>query len=132
MIINAAAYTKVDQTEDETATTFVVNAKSPKIIARYAAEYRIPFIHFSTDYIFDGSGTKPWLEDDPTAPLNVYGASKLAGERGIEHAKGPHLIVRTSWVHSARGKNFLRTIARLPAERDELRIVADQIGSPTS
>ena len=92
----------------------------------------MPLIHFSTDYVFDGGGARPWREDDATGPLSVYGASKLAGEEAIRAAGGPHLIVRTSWVYAATGANFLRTIARLARERDELRIVADQIGAPTS
>jgi dTDP-4-dehydrorhamnose reductase len=132
VIINAAAYTQVDQAENDIETAFRVNGESPAIMARFAAERRIPFVHISTDYVFDGSGSRPWLEDDPTGPLNVYGASKLAGEHGVEDAGGSHLIVRTSWIYSSRRTNFLRTIAQLAAERDELRIVADQIGAPTS
>ena len=99
---------------------------------RWAAQHRVPLIHFSTDYVFDGSGDKPWREDSPTGPLSVYGASKLAGDDAVRAAGGPHLIVRTSWVYAASGANFLRTIARLAGERKELRIVADQIGAPTT
>ena len=98
----------------------------------WTARHHVPLIHFSTDYIFDGSGDRPWREDGPTGPLSVYGASKLAGEQAIAEAGCPHLIVRTSWVYAAKGTNFLRTIARLAGERKELRIVADQIGAPTS
>ncbi|MGH7874842.1 MAG: dTDP-4-dehydrorhamnose reductase, partial [Candidatus Binatia bacterium] len=105
---------------------------APGIIARWAAPRAVPLIHFSTDYVFDGLGTKPWREEDEPRPLSVYGASKLAGENAIRAAGGCFLIVRTSWVYAANGKNFLRTIARLAQERRELRIVADQVGAPTS
>jgi dTDP-4-dehydrorhamnose reductase len=132
LIINPAAYTAVDRAEDDCALAFRVNAQSPARIATWATEHGVPLIHFSTDYVFDGTGDRPWHEDDTTRPLSVYGASKLAGETVIRSAKGPHLVVRTSWVYAARGSNFLRTIARLAAERRELRIVADQIGAPTS
>jgi dTDP-4-dehydrorhamnose reductase len=109
-----------------------VNAEAPGVIARWAAGRAVPLVHFSTDYVFDGSGERPWSEDDPTGPLSAYGASKLAGEHAIRSADGPHLIIRTSWVYAAVGSNFLRTIARLARERKELRIVADQAGTPTS
>ena len=125
MIVNPAAYTAVDRAEDERDLAFVVNGESPGAIARWAADRRVPLIH-STDYAFDGSGTRPWREDDPTGPLSVYGASKLAGEQAMHDAGGARLIVRTSWVYAAQGANFLRTIARLARERDELRIVGDQ------
>jgi dTDP-4-dehydrorhamnose reductase len=108
------------------------NGEAPGAVARWAAARGVPLIHFSTDYVFDGSGDRPWREDDPTGPLSVYGASKLAGDHGVRSAGGPHLIIRTSWVYDAVGSNFLRTIARLARERSELRIVADQIGAPTS
>src|SRR5207253_1533153 len=101
-------------------------------IARWAALHHVPLIHFSTDFVFDGAATKPGCEDSPAAPLSVYGASKLAGEEEIRAANGPHLIVRTSWVYAAKGANFLRTIVRLASEQEELRVVADQIGAPTS
>jgi dTDP-4-dehydrorhamnose reductase len=132
LIVNPAAYTAVDRAEDESELAFRVNAEAPGAVARWAAARGVPLIHFSTDYVFDGSGDRPWREDDPTGPLSVYGASKLAGDHGVRSAGGPHLIIRTSWVYDAVGSNFLRTIARLARERSELRIVADQIGAPTS
>jgi dTDP-4-dehydrorhamnose reductase len=132
IIINPAAYTAVDRAEDERELAFAVNAKGPEAIAKWAARNRVPLIHFSTDYVFDGSGEKPWREDSLTGPLSVYGASKLAGDLAIQAVGGPHLIARTSWVYAASGANFLRTIARLAGERKELRIVADQIGAPTT
>ena len=132
LVINPAAYTAVDRAEDERPLAFQVNAEAAGTIARWAAARGVPLIHFSTDYVFDGVNNRPWREDDPTNPLSVYGASKLAGEDAIRSAGGPHLIIRTSWVYAARGANFLRTIARLGRERRELRIVADQCGAPTS
>ena len=132
VIINPAAYTAVDRAEDERELAFKVNAESPAAIAEWAAARGVPLVHFSTDYVFDGSAEQPWREDDPVAPLNVYGASKLAGEQNIRAAGGPHLIIRTSWIYAARGANFLQTIMRLARERSELKIVADQIGAPTS
>ena len=132
LIVNPAAYTAVDRAEDERDLAFAVNGESPGLIARWAADHGIPLVHFSTDYVFDGSGTRPWREDDVAAPLNVYGESKFAGEQAVAKAGGAHLIVRTSWVYAAQGSNFLRTIARLAAEREQLSIVADQIGAPTS
>ena len=132
LIINPAAYTAVDRAEDEAELASRVNAEAPSVIGRWAAGHHVPLIHFSTDYVFDGSGDEAWRTDSPTGPLSVYGASKLAGEEAIRAADGQHLIVRTSWVYAAKGTNFLRTIARLAKERKELRIVADQIGAPTS
>jgi dTDP-4-dehydrorhamnose reductase len=132
VIVNSAAYTAVDRAEDERDLAFTVNAESPAVMARWAAARSVPLIHLSTDYVFDGSGAQPWREDDPVAPLNAYGASKRAGEEGIRAAGGPHLIARTSWIYAAHGANFLRTISRLAREREELRIVDDQIGAPTS
>jgi dTDP-4-dehydrorhamnose reductase len=132
LIINPAAYTAVDQAEDERKLAYCVNVEAPRAMARWAASRAVPMVHFSTDYVFDGSGDRPWREDDLTRPLSVYGASKLAGEIAIRGAGGSHLIVRTSWVYASRGKNFLTTIVRLARERNELRIVADQIGAPTS
>jgi dTDP-4-dehydrorhamnose reductase len=132
LIINPAAYTAVDRAEDERELAFRINADAPAAMAHWAAGRGVPLIHFSTDYVFDGSGDRPWREDDPVAPLSVYGASKLAGETAIRAVGGPHLIIRTQWVHAAKGANFLRTMARLAAQRRELRIVADQYGAPTS
>jgi dTDP-4-dehydrorhamnose reductase len=132
VIINPAAYTAVDRAEDEREIAFVVNAESPGAMAAWAAARGVPFVHLSTDYVFDGSGERPWREDDPVAPLGAYGASKLAGEERIRSAAGPHLIVRTSWIYAAQGTNFLRTISRLARERAELKVVADQVGAPTS
>jgi dTDP-4-dehydrorhamnose reductase len=132
LIINAAAYTAVDRAEDESDLAFRVNAEAPGVIARWAADRNLPLIHFSTDYVFDGTGSRAWREDDAPHPLSVYGASKLAGEDSIRSAGGPHLIIRTQWIYAARGTNFLRTIAQLAREQSELRIVADQFGAPTS
>jgi dTDP-4-dehydrorhamnose reductase len=132
LIINPAAYTAVDRAEDESELAFRINAEAPAAMARWAAQRHVPLLHFSTDYVFDGAGDKPWREDSPTAPLSVYGASKLAGEKAVRDAGGAYLVVRTSWVYAATGANFLRTIVRLARERKELRIVADQIGAPTS
>lgn len=132
LIVNPAAYTAVDQAEDEKELAYRVNAEAPFAIARWAASHGVPMVHFSTDYVFDGSGDRPWREDDPTAPLSVYGASKLAGETAVREAGGSHLVIRTSWVFASKGKNFLNTIVRLARERSELRIVADQVGAPTS
>lgn len=132
LIINPAAYTAVDLAEDERDLAFRINGAAPQAIATWAAHRCVPLVHFSTDYVFDGSGDEPWREDSLPAPLSVYGASKLAGEQAIRAAGGFHLILRTSWVYAAQGRNFLRTIAGLAAERSELRIVSDQIGAPTS
>jgi dTDP-4-dehydrorhamnose reductase len=132
LIVNPAAYTAVDRAEDDRELAEEVNAHAPERMAIWAAEHAVPLLHFSTDYVFPGTGERPWREEDLTGPLSVYGASKLAGEVAIRSAKGPHLIVRTSWVYAARGTNFLRTIVRLARERGELRIVADQVGAPTS
>jgi dTDP-4-dehydrorhamnose reductase len=132
LIVNPAAYTAVDLAEDERELAFRVNSDAPAAMAQWAARRNVPILHFSTDYVFDGSGEAAWREDDMPAPLSVYGASKLAGERAIIDSGCRHLIVRTSWVYAAHGKNFLRTMARLAGERRELRVVADQFGAPTS
>jgi dTDP-4-dehydrorhamnose reductase len=132
LIVNAAAYTAVDRAEDDSEISFRVNAEAPGVIARWAAGRDVPLIHFSTDYVFDGSGTRPWREEDAPGPLSVYGASKLAGDEAIRSARGAHLTIRTSWVYAAKGTNFLRSILRLAKERTELRIVADQFGAPSS
>jgi dTDP-4-dehydrorhamnose reductase len=130
-IINAAAWTAVDKAETEEAAATVVNGETPAAMARAAATKGLPFLHISTDYVFDGAGDLPFAPDDPTAPLNAYGRSKLAGEAGVREADGPHLILRTSWVVSAHGTNFVKTMLRLGRERDSLTVVADQIGGPT-
>lgn len=132
VIINAAAYTAVDQAESDPDTARIVNAEAPGAMARAAARRGIPFLHVSTDYVFDGSGTRPWAEDDPVAPLGVYGETKLAGERAVAKAGGQHVILRTSWVFSAHGRNFVRTMLRVGAERDVLSVVDDQRGGPTA
>jgi dTDP-4-dehydrorhamnose reductase len=130
-VINAAAYTAVDRAETEEAQAHLVNAAAPGAMARACAQAGIPFVHVSTDYVFDGSGSAPWPVDAPTAPLGAYGRSKLAGEAAVRAAGGVHAILRTSWVFSAQGSNFLRTMLRLGAERPRLTVVADQIGGPT-
>jgi dTDP-4-dehydrorhamnose reductase len=131
VIVNAAAYTAVDRAESERALAFRVNAESVDVLARCAAECGAMLVHYSTDYVFDGSGTRPWREDDPAGPLGAYGASKLAGEQAIVGNGCHHLVLRTSWVYAARGHNFVRTMLRLASERDELRVVSDQFGAPT-
>ncbi|MFK8332811.1 dTDP-4-dehydrorhamnose reductase [Pseudomonas sp. BJa5] len=131
LIINAAAYTAVDQAESEPEAAFAINARAPGIFAEEAARLGIPLIHYSTDYVFDGTKATPYTEADEPNPLNVYGQSKLAGERAIEAVAGQHLILRTSWVYSRQGRNFLLTMQRLLQEQPQLRIVADQIGAPT-
>ena len=130
-IINAAAWTAVDKAETEEAAATTVNGDAPTAMAKAAAAKGIPFLHISTDYVFDGTGTQPFTPDHPTAPLGAYGRSKLAGEQGVRAANGPHLILRTSWVVSAHGANFVKTMLRLGRERETLNVVADQIGGPT-
>ncbi len=132
LIFNAAAYTAVDAAEAEPDLAMSVNAAAPGAMARWAARHAIPLIHFSTDYVFSGAGERPWREDDVPQPLSVYGASKLAGENEIRAAGGCYLILRTSWVYAPQGKNLLCAIARQARERAELRVVADQVGAPTS
>ncbi|AMV00021.1 dTDP-4-dehydrorhamnose reductase [Xanthomonas citri pv. fuscans] len=131
LVVNAAAYTAVDRAEQERDAAFRANAEAPGVIAQWCARADVPLVHYSTDYVFDGQGTRPYLPDDATAPLGVYGQSKLAGERAVQAAGGRHLIFRTAWVYAAHGHNFLRTMLRVGAERDVLRVVADQIGTPT-
>lgn len=131
MIINAAAYTAVDAAESDEATAFQINAEAPRVIAEESERLGAAMIHYSTDYVFDGGKQGAWLEDDATAPLSVYGRSKLAGEQGITDVGGTHLILRTSWVYGLHGKNFLLTMLKLAETRDELAIVDDQIGAPT-
>lgn len=130
-VINAAAWTAVDKAEAEEAAATVVNGDAPAAMARVCAAVDLPFLHISTDYVFDGAGDRPFRPDDPTGPLGAYGRSKLAGEIGVRAAGGRHLILRTSWVVSAHGANFVKTMLRLGAERDRLTVVADQIGGPT-
>jgi len=131
LIINPAAHTAVDQAESEPELALTINGVAPGVLAEEAATLGIPLIHYSTDYVFDGSKNGPWIESDATNPLGVYGSSKLAGEQAIAAVGGQHLILRTSWVYSLVGRNFLLTMQRLLQEREKLTIVADQIGAPT-
>ena len=131
LVINAAAYTAVDRAEEDEATALAVNGAAPGAMARTCAELGIPFLHISTDYVFDGAGDHAWREEDPVAPLGAYGRTKLAGEAAIQAAGGPHVILRTAWVFSATGANFVKTMLRLADTRDALSVVADQIGGPT-
>ena len=130
VIVNAAAHTAVDKAEAEPALARTLNALAPGVLAEEASRLGAWLVHYSTDYVFDGSGERPWQESDATAPLSVYGQSKLAGEQAVA-ACGKHLIFRTSWVYAARGNNFARTMLRLAGERDRLQVIADQIGAPT-
>ncbi|MGC9371095.1 MAG: dTDP-4-dehydrorhamnose reductase [Paracoccaceae bacterium] len=130
-VINAAAYTAVDRAEQEEALATLVNGTAPAAMARAAAERGLPFLHLSTDYVFAGQGSAPHRPGDPPAPLNAYGRSKLAGEAGIRAAGGPHAILRTSWVFSGHGANFVKAMLRLSQTRDRLDVVADQVGGPT-
>jgi dTDP-4-dehydrorhamnose reductase len=132
IVVNCAAYTAVDQAEKEPALAFAINAEAPGALAAWCAERDRPLIHLSTDYVFPGDASRPYREEDPTGPSSVYGASKLEGERKIREACPRHLIFRTAWVYAAEGKNFVRTMLRLGAERDALNVVADQWGCPTS
>jgi dTDP-4-dehydrorhamnose reductase len=131
VIVNAAAYTNVDGAEEDIDTAFAINAQAPETMAREARHLGATLVHYSTDYVFDGTKAGAYAENDPTAPLNAYGRSKLAGEQAIRAAGCAHLILRTSWVYASRGRNFLRTILRLAGERDVLRVVDDQFGAPT-
>jgi dTDP-4-dehydrorhamnose reductase len=131
IIVNAAAYTAVDQAEKEEALARAINAEAPGVIAEEAKKIGAALVHYSTDYVFDGSKSAPYDENDPPNPLNVYGKSKLEGERAIVSTGVPHLIFRSEWVYATSGRNFLLTILRLATQRDELRIVRDQVGSPT-
>ena len=131
VILNAAAYTAVDRAESEPDLARRINAHDPAVLAREAAACGALLLHYSTDYVFHGHGQRPWAEDDPTGPLNVYGQTKLAGEQAIVQAGCRHLILRTSWVYAARGGNFARTMLRLAAERERLTVIADQHGAPT-
>jgi len=131
VIVNAAAYTAVDKAESETELARTINALAPGVLAEEALRANSWLVHYSTDYVFDGGGDKPWLESDATAPLNVYGATKLEGEQLIRESGCRHLILRTSWVYGARGGNFIRTMLKLAQERDSLSVIDDQVGSPT-
>lgn len=131
VIVNAAAYTAVDKAESEPELARTVNARGPAALAQAAAELGAWLLHYSTDYVFDGSGNQPRNEDAATSPLNVYGLTKLEGEQAIRTSGCRHLILRTSWVYGARGGNFAKTMLRLAAEREQLTVVADQIGAPT-
>jgi dTDP-4-dehydrorhamnose reductase len=131
VIVNAAAYTAVDKAEDEEGLATLVNGTAVGVMAEETRRLGSPLIHYSTDYVFDGVKESPYTEDDPPNPINAYGRSKLAGERAMGQSASDYLILRTSWVFSARGRNFLQTILRLARERDELSVVADQIGTPT-
>jgi dTDP-4-dehydrorhamnose reductase len=131
VIVNAAAYTAVDRAESEPDAAMRINGIAPGIIAEEAARSGALVVHYSTDYVFDGAQGAPYREDDPPAPMSAYGRSKLAGEEAVRAAGAPYLILRTSWVYAARGANFLRTMLRLAGERDELKIVDDQVGAPT-
>ncbi|WP_313645779.1 dTDP-4-dehydrorhamnose reductase [Pseudomonas sp.] len=131
VIVNAAAYTAVDQAEQEPDTAFAINAEAPGVLAEEAQRLGAPLIHFSTDYVFNGNQASPYREEDQPDPLGVYGRSKLAGEQAIAAVGGEHLILRTSWVYSLYGRNFLLTMQRLLQEKPELRVVDDQVGAPT-
>ena len=131
LIVNAAAHTAVDRAESEPGLAHAINAAAPGELARWAAAHDATLVHYSSDYVFDGSGHTARSEDAPTGPLSVYGRSKLAGEEAIRASGCRHLILRTSWVYAARGGNFARTMLRLAAERDELKVIADQVGAPT-
>lgn len=131
VVINAAAYTAVDRAEEEPERAMAVNGLAPGILAEETRRLGALLVHYSTDYVFDGRGEKPWREDAPTSPLNQYGKSKLSGEQAIMAAGDRWLLLRTSWVYGMTGHNFLRTMLRLAAERDHLRVVNDQIGAPT-
>ena len=131
VVVNAAAYTAVDRAEQEVELVFRINAEAPDVLAAACAARGATFVHYSTDYVFDGQGTRPYREDDTTSPLGVYGASKLAGEIAVLSSGARHMIFRTAWVYAAHSHNFLRTMLRVGAERDALRVVADQVGTPT-
>ena len=132
LIINAAAYTAVDKAESEPELVAMVNAEAPAVMAKAAAALNAAIIHYSTDYVFDGSATQPYTEEDQTNPESVYGKTKLDGENAVLAHCNNSLVLRTSWVYSMHGQNFLRTMLRLAAERDELKVVGDQLGSPTT
>ena len=130
-VINAVAYTAVDKAEEEEALALQINATTPALLARVAADRGLPFVHVSTDYVYEGSGDHRWAPDAATAPINAYGRTKLAGDQAVAAAGGAYAILRTSWVVSAHGQNFVKTMLRLGAERDQLTIIHDQVGAPT-
>ena len=132
IIVNPAAYTAVDKAESEPTVAHAINAQAPKTLARQASRRNIPIIHFSTDYIFDGTKEEPYVEDDPANPKSVYGKTKWLGEEAVRSNAAKHVILRTSWVFGAHGVNFLKTMLKLSKERDKMSIVSDQIGAPTS
>ena len=131
LIVNAAAYTAVDRAEDEPGPATLINGDAPGVLAAWAQRHGARVVHYSTDYVFDGTSTRPYREDDATRPLGAYGRSKLAGETALRESGARHMIFRTAWVYAARGRNFLLTMLRLAAGRDELRVVDDQVGAPT-
>jgi dTDP-4-dehydrorhamnose reductase len=131
IIVNAAAHTAVDKCESEPELARAINAAGPAVLAREASARGAWLVHYSTDYVFDGSGSNPWREDDPTGPLNVYGQTKLEGEEAIRASGCKHLILRTSWVYAARGGNFAKTMLKLAQEREHLTVIDDQVGAPT-
>jgi dTDP-4-dehydrorhamnose reductase len=132
IVVNAAAYTAVDRAETDEAQAFAVNAEGPRILAEACGREGIPLIHLSTDYVFDGSARRPYRECDPIRPINAYGRSKAAGEAAVRLCQPRHIIVRTAWVYASHGSNFVRTMVRLAREREEVGVVADQLGSPTA
>jgi dTDP-4-dehydrorhamnose reductase len=131
VVVNAAAYTAVDKAETDQSTANLVNALAPEVLARACAAIDAYLVHFSTDYVFDGAGQKPWLESDATGPVNVYGHCKLAGEKGIAKQGAKHVIFRTSWVYGTEGGNFAKTMLRLAQEREKMAVINDQFGAPT-
>ena len=131
IIVNAAAYTAVDKAESESALAHTINTQAPKILAQESLKIGAWLVHYSTDYVFDGNGTKPWKETDPTTPINIYGSTKLEGEKAVINSGCKHLIFRTSWIYSVRGENFIKTMIRLAQSRDHLSVIDDQIGAPT-
>jgi dTDP-4-dehydrorhamnose reductase len=131
VVVNAAAYTAVDKAESEAELAYHINTRAPDVLAKEAKRSNAWLIHYSTDYVFDGSDNRPWVETDPPSPLNVYGKSKFEGEQLINASDCHHLILRTSWVYAAYGNNFIKTMLRLAQERDRLSIIDDQIGAPT-